>query len=289
MLLIQGILNGLATGSIYALVALGIVLIYKATGTINFAQGEILMVSCFIGFTLVNGLHVALLPAFIVTLLFAALFGMVLERLVIRPAIHAPPFNIIIITIGVSIVLQILAGSIWTFESMPFPNPFSEEPIRFGSLVLSPLNLGTIFTALGLMIVLFIFFKYAKLGKAMRAVSQNQRASSLMGISVERIFSLIWAISSAIGAAGGFLIAPRIFLNPNMGLIAINAFAGAILGGFDSLPGAVFGGMLLGVLENLAPLCIPSRMKFMIPFLALIIVLMIRPSGLFGKRIQKKV
>jgi branched-chain amino acid transport system permease protein len=285
----QVVISGLATGMIYSLVALGIVIIYKATNTINFAQGDIAMFSAFIGFSLYKFFNLPLGLTLLLTLVASAILGLLIERIFIRPAINAPTLNILIITIGISIGLRSLAGVIWGHDDLPYPSLFSETPIDVGLAVLSPLSIGIICCSIGLMLVLFVFFKFTKMGIAMRAVSQSQRAASLMGVSVKNTFTLSWVISCVIGAIGGVLIAPVTFLSTKMGFIVINALIASILGGFGSLPGAIIGGMLLGVIENISPYYLPAQLKYSVPFLILILVLLIRPSGILQTQRQKKV
>lgn len=288
-MLLQILLSGLATGSIYALVAISLIIVYKATQTINFAQGEMLMLSAFVSYTCLDTLKLDLPLTVLVTVAFSALMGVALERVVIRPAIHSPHFNILIITLGASISARGLAGIIWTQEQIPYPPVVSEKAVRLAGLTIAPISLWIIAVSLLLMGILFAFFKYTKVGTGMRAASQNQRAALLMGISVKRVFSLSWAVSAVIGALAGILIAPVTFLSTGMGLIVINAFSAAILGGFGSFPGAVVGGMLLGIIENLAPFYLPSQVKYSVPFLILIAILLVKPSGLFGAVQQRRV
>lgn len=287
--LIQVGASGLATGSIYSLVAISLIIVYNATRTINFAQGEMLMISTFVGFTASGTLRLPFPLAFLVGIVAAAALALLIERLIIRHAIAATHFDVLIITLGLSLALRSLAGIVWTHDEFPFPSPFAERPLALGPVRIAPISLGIIGASVLLMVGLFVLFRFTKLGRAMRAVSQNQRAALLMGISVERVYSASWILAAVVGAIAGFLIAPVIFLSSKMGLIVINGFTAAILGGFGSLPGAVLGGMALGVLENLAPLYLPSGIKYSVPFLVLIGILVLRPSGLLGVSTQRKV
>jgi branched-chain amino acid transport system permease protein len=281
-MLLQVILSGLATGSIYALVALGLALIYNTTEHVNFAQGEMSMISAFIGFTFFNLIGLSLPVAFFLTLIISALLGIIVERVVIRPAMRAPHFNIFIITLGLSIVMKSLAGFAWSHDDFPYPSIFPDETIRVGTATIDMISLGIIGTTLVLMLILFVFFKYTRYGTAMRAVSQSQNAALLMGINVNKSFAMTWAISFLVASFAGILMAPIVFLSTHMGLVVINGFAAAILGGWGSIPGSILGGMLLGVIDNVAPLYLPSQIKNMVPFMVIFIVLVIRPKGIMG-------
>lgn len=281
-MLLQVILSGIATGSIYALVALGLVLIYNTTEHVNFAQGEMSMVSAFIGFTFFNMLGLSLPIAFLLTLIVSALLGIIVERVVIRPAMRAPHFNVFIITLGLSIVMKSLAGFVWSHDDFPYPSLFPDKTISIGTATIDVISLGNIGTTLFLMLILYIFFKYTRYGTAMRAVSQSQNAAYLMGINVKQSFAATWAISFLVAAVAGILMAPVVFLSTHMGLVVINGFAAAMLGGWGSIPGSIIGGMLLGVIDNVAPLYLPSQIKNMVPFIVIFIVMVIRPKGIMG-------
>ncbi len=281
-MLLQVILSGLATGSIYALIALGLALIYNTTEHVNFAQGEMSMVSAFIGFTFFKLMGLSLPVAIVLTLAVSAFLGVIVERLVIRPAMRAPHFNIFIITLGLSIVMKSLAGFIWSHNDYPYPSIFPDKTITIGTATIDMIGLGNIGTTVVLMLILFIFFKYTRYGTAMRAVSESQNASLLMGINVNQSFAVTWAISFLVAAVAGILMAPVIFLSTHMGVVVINGFAAAILGGWGSIPGAIIGGMLLGVIDNVAPLYLPSQIKNIVPFMTIFIVLVIRPKGIMG-------
>jgi branched-chain amino acid transport system permease protein len=283
------VVSGLATGSIYALVAISLVIVYKATRTLNFAQGEMLMVSTFVGWTAYRALGLPLLGAAVVAALAAAVLGLVIERTIIRRAILATHWDVLIITLGLSLALRATAGLVWTHDEFAFPSFFGTRPIAVGAVRVAPESLGIIAASLTLMLVLYVLFTHTRLGRAMRAVAQDQNAARLMGISVERVYSASWVLASVVGAVAGVLIAPVVFLSTKMGLLAINGFTAAVLGGFGSMPGAVVGGMLLGVIENLAPLYLPVSIRHAVPFLLLIGILVVRPGGLLGRVEQRKV
>ena len=287
--LVHVVVSGLATGSIYALMALSLVIIYNATRTLNFAQGEMLMISTFVAWSVQRGLGAPLLVAVAVAVAAAAVLALVFERLVIRRAVSATHWDVLIITLGLSLVLRSVAGLTWSHDEFPFPAFFDSRPVVLGPFRVAPVSLGIIGASLVLMLALAALFRWTRLGRAMRAVAQNQRAARLMGISVERVFSLAWVLAAAVGAIAGVLVAPVIFLSSKMGLIVVNGFTAAVLGGFGSMPGAVLGGMVLGVLENLAPLFLPTGIRYSVPFIVLIGILLVRPAGLLGRVEQRKV
>jgi branched-chain amino acid transport system permease protein len=220
--------------------------------------------------------------AIFLTLIISAILGIIVERLVIRPAIRAPHFNIFIITLGLSIVMKSLSGFIWSHNDYPYPSIFPDKTITIGTATIDLIGLGNIGTTVVLMLILYIFFKYTRYGTAMRAVSESQNASLLMGVNVHQSFAVTWAISFLVAAVAGILMAPVIFLSTHMGIVVINGFAAAILGGWGSIPGAIIGGLLLGVIDNVAPLYLPSQIKNIVPFMTIFIVLVIRPKGIMG-------
>jgi branched-chain amino acid transport system permease protein len=288
-ILTSQVVSGLATGCVYALIALGFVLIFKATDVVNFAQGEFVMASGFISYTLLIRGGLPYWLVLISTIILSGCMGVILERAVVRPIMNAPIFSIVIATIGASTVLRSSAGIVYGYDVLPLPTIFSKDPVRLGILTFTPMDAGVISFSLVIMAVLYLFFKFTKTGTAMRATAQSQTAARLMGVSVSRIFSLTWAISAAIGGVAGVLIAPIIYLDPNLGFIGVKAFAGAILGGFGSIPGAIVGGMLLGVIENLSGYFFNAGIKQVSTYILLILVLVVRPAGLFGTAPVRKV
>jgi branched-chain amino acid transport system permease protein len=286
--LVQVVVSGLATGSIYALMALSLVIIYNATRTLNFAQGEMLMVSTFMAWsTYHRGLPLVL--SAVVAVGAGAALAFVCERLIVRRALAATHWDVLIITLGLSLMLRAGAGLGWSHDEFPFPSFFRDRPIVVAGVRLAPVSLGIIGASLVLMLALYALFAWTRLGRAMRAVAQNQRAARLMGISVERVNAMAWVLGAVVGAIAGVLVAPVIFLSTKMGLIVVNGFTAAVLGGFGSMPGAVLGGMVLGLLENLAPLYLPSGIRYSVPFIVLIAILVIRPAGLLGRVERRKV
>ena len=287
--LVHVVVSGLATGSIYALMALSLVIIYNATRTLNFAQGEMLMASTFVAWAAQRALGLPVGVTLVVAIVAAGLLGWLVERLVIRRAIGATHWDVLIITLGLSLVLRAAAGLAFTHDEFPFPSLFDSRPVALGPVRVAPISVGIIAASLVLMAALYALFTWTRLGRAMRAVAQNHRAARLMGISVEGVYSRAWVLAAMVGAAAGVLVAPVVFLSSKMGLIVVNGFTAAVIGGFGSMPGAVLGGMLLGVLENLAPLYLPSGIRYSVPFLVLIAILLVRPAGLLGRIEARKV
>ena len=285
---VQVVVSGLATGSVYGLMALSLVIIYNATRTLNFAQGEMLMVSTFVAWSVYHA-GLPLLVSAVAAVLAAAVLAFLCERLIVRRTLAATHWDVLIITLGLSLMLRAGAGLVWSHDEFPFPSFFSNRPIALGPVRLAPVSLGIIAASLALMLALAALFRWTRLGRAMRAVAQNPRAARLMGISVERVYSYAWVLAAVVGAVAGVLVAPVVFLSSKMGLLVINGFTAAVLGGFGSMPGAVVGGMLLGVLENLAPLYLPSSIRYAVPFVALVAILLVRPAGLLGRVEQRKV
>jgi branched-chain amino acid transport system permease protein len=289
---LQQVVGGLATGSIYALVALGFILIFKATDVVNFAQGELMMVSTFFTKTMIDWLHPADIAMWLVVVLltigFAALFGALLERVIVRPLMNAPVFSIVIATIGLSTLLIGLSGGVvWDWDTYPGQSPFSNKPVSLGRVVVTPLDLGIVGITAGLILILTLYFKFTKLGIAMRATQQNKQTATLMGINVKGIYAGTWALSAVVSGVAGFLAAPIIFIDTNMGFVVLKGFAGAVLGGWGSIPGAIVGGMALGVMENLATVYVWPQIKHMAAFLVLLMVLLCKPDGLLGFTVKK--
>jgi len=289
LLLAQLILSGLVLGAIYALIALGYVIIYKATSVVNFAQGEAVMVGAYIGLSVYSFMHLPVPLVFAITMAVAALLGVIIERVAYRRLVGAPVISLIIATLAVGLILRNVVRLIFGPNVYPFPPLIANRPLRFAGLVTTPQNLLILGVSVTCMVLLFLYFRLTKWGKAMRAVSQNGTAAVLMGISVRKVFSMIWALSAALGALAGVLLAPLLVVNPDMGWIALKAFVVAILGGFQSLPGAVLGGFALGILENLAGFYIGSAVKDIVAYVVLIAILIARPTGLFAERTGKRV
>lgn len=283
----QLLLSGVIAGSIYGLIALGFVVIYKATTVVNFAQGEIMMLGAYFCYYLVVTHHIPFLPAFVMTLVFSALLGILVEMLILRPMIGEPVFSVIMITVGLATLLRSIVGLIWGHENLFFPSPFGEATFEVIGLVVAPAEAATIISALVLFAALFAFFKYTKLGLATRATAFDQRWAFLMGISVGKIFSLAWAMAAVVAGVGGIFLGLVGGLEPNMSFIGLKVFPAVVLGGIDSIAGAVLGGLVIGLTESLAGGYLSdwfgSGVKELSAFVVLMIVLMVRPYGLFGK------
>ena len=284
---IQVLVDGIATGSIYGAVALALVLIFRSTGVVNFAQGEMAMFSTFIAW----GLHEAGVPfglALLTTLALSFLAGMAIERVLIRHFEGGEVLTLVIVTLGLFILLNSLAGWIWGFGNRSFPSLFGDGTATLGGVRLSVESLGIVAVLLGVVGLLFLLFQRTKVGLAMRAAALNPDSSALVGVRVGRMLMLGWGLAAVLGAVAGALVAPRLFLDVNlMGSVLIYAFAAAALGGFDSAIGAVVGGWVIGVSENLAGTYIDfigADLKILVPLVIIFVVLLVKPAGLFGTR-----
>ena len=286
----QLVASGLALGSIYALIALSLVLINKATDVVNFAQGEMAMFGTFICFWVLTQTGLPLIAVLILAAPIGALLGMITERVAIRPLASAPPVNALIATIGLWMIFHHAAGWIWGYDPVRFPSLFSPQPVSVLGALVAQNSLGIIGVSLLVVVVLYLFFEYTRMGIGMRAASMNRRAAQLMGVNVGRVALVAWALAASISVVAGFLVAPLTFLDFEMMFsVLLKAFAGAILGGFNSLPGAVVGCLVIGVVENLFAAYISTAFKDTFAFGIIIAVLMVRPEGLFTRRIAKKV
>jgi branched-chain amino acid transport system permease protein len=285
-ILVQQIVSGLATGGIYGSLALALVMIYQATDVVNYAQGEMAMFSTYLAWTMLNaGLPYWL--TFFATLAIAFVGGVLIERVVIRPVENAPILTIVIVCIGLLVILNSVAGWIYSYIQKPFPSPFSERPIKIGNVVFGAHDLGAIGVTLVVLAFLYVFFRFTTLGLAMRAAAQNPSSSRLCGIRVGWMLALGWGLAAMVGAVAGMMVAPKVFLDPNMMAgILIYAFASATLGGFTSPGGAVLGGLIVGVFENIVGTYVPfigTELKLTVALALILIVLVVKPSGLFGR------
>ena len=287
--ILQLALNGLAVGCIYGLVALGFVLIYKATELVNFAQGDLLMLGAFTCYMLVVWYGVSYWPAFALAVAAVALFGAALDATVLRRVIGQPQFAVVMLTIGLGAMFRSFASIIWGSEIYSLPTPFSAKTTRVGGVTVSHEYVAIIVGTVLLCAVLYAFFTYSRVGVAMQAASQNQLAAYYMGIPVKRLNGLIWAISAAVAAVAGILLAPITFVHANMGFIGLKAFPAAVIGGFGSLPGAIVGGLIIGVVEALAGFYLPEGFKDTAAYVVVLLMLIVKPNGLFGETLSKKV
>jgi branched-chain amino acid transport system permease protein len=281
--LLHQVLAGLATGGIYASLALALVMIYQATHHVNFAQGEMAMFTTYIAWSLIT----AGLPywvAFFLTIVIAFALGALIERLVIRPIEHAPVLAVVVVFIALLVILNSITGWIYTYTIKSFPSPFPAER-AFGFKYMSSHELGAIGVTLVVLVLLYAFFRFTPLGLAMRAAAQNPESSRLVGIRVGWMLALGWGLAAAIGAVAGMMVAPIVYLDPNMmSGVLLYAFAAALVGGIDNPWGAVFGGFLVGVLENvLGAFVIGNELKLSVALVLIVGVLLVRPSGFFGK------
>ncbi len=289
----QQVVAGLAAGSIYAALALALVLIHRATGVINFAQGEMAMFTTYIAWTLTANHGWSYWPAFIATLIFAFVLGLGIQRIVIRPVERGPLLTTVIITIGLVLIFNGAAGWIWSAEVRAFPSPFPNDTWNVGGVAISVQELGTIAVVFVLVAALAAFFRFTKIGLALRASALNPEASRLVGVRVGWMLGIGWGLAAMLGAVAGMLAAPTIFLDPNlMQAILIYAFAAAVLGGIDSPIGAVAGGLLLGVGLNLIETYVDfigADLGLPVALLIILVVLLVRPAGLFGKPVTRRV
>lgn len=290
-MLSQLIVSGLSFGSLYALVALAMVIIYKTSEVPNFGQGEMAMISTFVAFTLLVSYEYSFLVAFGGALLFAAALGVFLEFTFLRRAKDPNILSLILITLGFEMILYGLASWKWGADQRDFPFPVSDfDLVNVGPAVISYLNLATILITLALMLMLFLFFRYTKVGIAMKATQQNAMAARINGIRTNRILSITWALSSVIGAVAGMLLAPIATLDPNLMLDPLlKGFASAVLGGMTSLVGAALGGYILGIIENLFGGYVSLEFKSIVAFGIIVLVLCFKPSGLFARHYVRKV
>ena len=288
MFFAQLVMNGLVVGSIYALVALGFVVIYKASSILNFAQGEFLMLGAYVCLSTMAAAHVPFVAAFLLTLGFSVALGLFLERAVLRPMIGEPVISVIMVTLGLSAILKAIVQGVWGTDTKPFPQVFPSEPVHFGPFPVSQGYLWSVACVSVLLILFTIFFKYTREGIAMRAVAFSQQTAVSMGISVKRIFALSWSIAAVVSAVGGILLgAVRGGVDGSLAFFGLKVVPVAILGGLDSVLGSILGGLIIGVLENLSggyldPL-FGGGVKEVAPFVALVLILMVKPYGLFGK------
>jgi branched-chain amino acid transport system permease protein len=288
----QQVVSGLASGGIFASLALALVLIYRATRAINFAQGEMATVSTFVAWSLVHH-GMPFWGAFFLTLALSFVGGVALERIVIRPVESAPVLTVVIVTLGLAIGLNGFTSVQWGSEVKKFPSPFPTRPIHVGGVAFSIQDLGVIGVSIALVLALGAFFRFTKLGLALRAAALNPAASRLVGVRVSWMLALGWGLAAVLGAVSGMMIAPVVFLDPNMmQTVLLYALAAAILGGMDSPVGAVVGGLALGVILNLTGAYvnfIGGTLRLPVALGVILLVLLVRPSGLFGKAAVRKV
>lgn len=294
----QLLISGVAQGCIYGLIALGFVLIYKATETVSFAQGELMMLGAFGGLACMTMLGFPFWIAVLSAIAAMAVFGVVLERMVIRPILGQPAFSIVMLTIGIGYVARgavTMIPAIGT-ETHTLAVPYKDMIWKFGgnemgigALVVNVEQVVVIVCTAILCALLFLMFRYSKLGIAMQASSQNQLAAYYMGIPVRTLNGLVWGLAAAVAAIAGLLLAPITFIHANMGFIGLKAFPAAVVGGFGSLPGAIIGGLIIGVVESFSGFYLPEGFKDIAAYIVVLLMLMVKPNGLFGEKLRKKV
>ena len=288
-MLFQAVASGITAGSIYALVALAFVLVYKGTRVVNFGQGEQVMLGAYLALVLNTFVGLPFGAAVALALLLAGAFGLLIQVVVLRHIAQSPPLTKIIAMLAIGLILREGTRALLGSNAYPFPFLLSPAPVRMGGVLLTPANLAIVVAALAVMAVFYVFFRYARLGKALRAACKNPEAAALMGISVPFVFGSIWVLASALAAIAGVLLAPLVTLTPDMGLMAIKGWVAAVVGGFTSLPGAVVGGIVLGVIETVTGSYVSTALKDGVTYLLLILILVVRPSGLLERRTVKKV
>ncbi len=291
MQLLQLVISGIAQGCIYGLIALGFVLIYKATETVSFAQGELMMLGAFCGLALMTMLGFPFWLAVLASIAAMAIVGFCAERLVIRPVLGQPAFSIVMLTIGIGYVARGLITMIPVIgtETHTLPVPYKDGIVKWGELVINLEQMAVIAATAVMCALLFVLFRFSRVGIAMQAASQNQLAAYYMGIPVQRLNGLVWALAAAVAAVAGLLLAPITFVHANMGLIGLKAFPAAVVGGFGSLPGAIVGGLVIGLVEALSGFYLPEGFKDIAAYVVVLIMLMVKPNGLFGEKLRKKV
>ena len=279
---------GISVGSIYALVALAIVIPFKASGVLNFGQGEMVTAGAYIALVLTTlALPYPVVLALVV--LIGALGGIVIERALIRPIISAPEFTVVIATFAIGLLIKGVISLRFGDSPAALDGPFGADPLLFAGLRFNPTSLWVFVCMLLVTFAVIAFFKYTRLGKAMRAVSINAEAARLMGIRVDSVWRWAWAISTAIGALAGLLVAPVIGVNPEIGTLILRGLVAAVIGGFTSVPGAIIGGIAVGLIETFSGVIVGSTFKNLVPFIILMLLLVFRPYGLFGVAEAKRV
>ncbi|THJ31396.1 branched-chain amino acid ABC transporter permease [Lampropedia aestuarii] len=281
--------NGISVGAIYALVALGVVLIYKATEVLNFAHGDFLVIAAFSAWGLISVVGLPFWLAVFITLAITAVLAYGLDALVIRRIAGQPQFAGVMLTIALAFMIRGLVSMVFGPESRNYPTPWTNGTTSIGGLQIADLQLVILGMAMAVTVLLYVFFRHTRLGIAMQAASQNQLAAYLNGVRVKRVNSLVWALAGAIAALAGVLLAPITLVDTSLWLVTLKALAALVLGGFGSIPGAILGGLLIGLIEQYAGVYMPQGSKDIVAYLALILVLIFRPQGLLGEAHGRRV
>jgi branched-chain amino acid transport system permease protein len=278
------LMSGLVIGSLYGLIAMGFAMVYRATGMVNFAVGEVMMLTAYISFNLAQIPGMGFLGLLATTLPTAMVLGLLIERVFIRPMLGEPMFSRVMVTIGVAVVIRSTVILIWGVEPKPYPRPLGDDVIRLGELALYPGQIFSLVMMALLCLLMWVFFRHSRVGIAMRATSNNETTALLMGINVKRISGIAWALSSLFAAVAGLSFCLMFALEPEISQMGLRGFPATILGGLDSVVGGAFGGLVIGVVENMAGGYLGRGLKEIAGFVLIIVVLMVKPYGLFGQR-----
>ena len=281
--------NGIAVGAVYALVALGLVLIYKATEVLNFAHGDLLVVSAFSAWGLIAVVGLPFWVAFGITVIGVAAFAFLLDAVVIRRIAGQPQFAGVMITIALAFMVRGAVSMLFGPESRNYPTPWTNQTTQVAGVAIADLQLVIVGMSMGVTAVLFVFFRHTRLGVAMQAASQNQLTAYLNGVPVKRVNSLVWALGGVTAAVAGVLLAPITLVDISLWFVTLKALSALVLGGFGSIPGAIVGGLLIGLIEQYAGVYMPDGTKDIVAYLVLIVVLIVRPHGLLGEAHGRRV
>jgi branched-chain amino acid transport system permease protein len=286
------LVSGITTGSLYALVAMGLVVVYKATGVVNFAHGELFMLGGFFAYTLHVLMKIPYVPALVLAVGGSLLLGVLTERVAYRPLMRAPTVSLVLAAVGFSFVLKGAAREIWGGQGdyIPFPPLVRADPIAIGDVLIVPQQLVVLGAAIVCMTAFTLFFSRTRWGKVLQATAENAKAASLVGIRIQRVYAFTWGVGAAVAGAAAALMAPLTLIYPDLGaVLLVKAFASAVLGGFGSLPGAVLGGVSVGIIENLAGGYLHTSLQDVSAFIVIMLVLVVRPTGLLGTRGARRI
>lgn len=278
------LMSGLVIGSLYGLIAMGFAMVYRATGMVNFAVGEVMMLTAYISFNLAQIPGMGIIGLLATSLPAAMVLGLLIERVFIRPMLGEPMFSRVMVTIGVAVVIRSTVILIWGVEPKPYPRILGDDIVRVGELALYPGQIFSLVMLAVLCLLMWGFFRYSRVGIAMRATSNNETTALLMGINVKRISGIAWALSSLFAAVAGLSFCLMFALEPEISQMGLRGFPATILGGLDSVVGGAFGGLVIGVVENMAGGYLGRGLKEIAGFVLIIVVLMVKPYGLFGQR-----